>query len=82
MEKRKEYNAIDSSKVFLWALLLPQLLVFGLVLIFSMFFETTEEIAGSMAYLIIGSFIAQIAFALIYFLYNKNAAALAQSAAV
>ena len=72
MDKRREYNLTDSSKVFLWSLLLPQLFVFVVVFIFSFFYKTVEEISNSMAYLIIGSMIAQICFAIIYFSYNKK----------
>lgn len=68
---RKKYGIGDSSKVFAWALFLPQVLSFLIVLIFSLF-KDLKELSNFIPYILIMACIAQISFGLIFWLYNKN----------
>lgn len=72
MEKRNYYTQTDACKTFLWALLVPQGLSLLVALIFSFFYKTPEELSSSQVYLFIATIIAQVAFALVVFLYNKK----------
>ncbi|MBE7075167.1 MAG: CPBP family intramembrane metalloprotease [Clostridiales bacterium] len=72
MEKRTFYNEYDSSKTYLWALLLPQVVSFVVAMIFSSIYKTTEEMTSSLAYLFVACILAQACFAFIVFYYNKK----------
>lgn len=72
MNKRKEYNIHDSSRMFLWALFIPQIVAFAVMLFMNMTVKSTEGFSQSPAYLIIGTLIAQGCFAVLYFMFNKK----------
>lgn len=72
MEKRNFYTQTDACKTFLWALLVPQVLALLIAIIFSYFYKTSEELSASLVYLFVATIVAQLAFALVIFLYNKK----------
>lgn len=67
---QKEYNIKDSSKIFLWALFLPQVISILLVTILSLIF-TQEQLKNSYVYIIVMMLITQISFFLIFYFYNS-----------
>lgn len=71
MDKKKEYNLFDSTRVFLWALFIPQLVAFAVVFIVLMF-NKSANLSNSIAYLIVGSLLAQVCFAGVYYAFNKK----------
>ena len=72
MEKRNFYNEQDSAKVFLWAMLLPQIISLIFACIFACFFKTTEEMQSSIIYIFFACALAQACFAYILYNYNKK----------
>lgn len=72
MDKKKFYTTSDSSSVFLWALLLPQVVSLILALVFSCVYKNQEEMLSSLFYLIVCALLAQLCFAFIVFYYNKK----------
>jgi len=68
----KKYSVNDSSKVFLWALLLPQVASILVACVFTFIYKTQEELVNSLAYLLVLSLIAQVCFCFIAFYYNKK----------
>ena len=72
MDKRKEYDVFDSSRMFLCALFIPQLIAFLVALFIVIVFKSTEGLSSSPAYLIIGTLLSQVCFALVYFVFNKK----------
>lgn len=72
MEKRNFYNVSDSKNVFLWALLLPQVVSLVIAMIFSFVYKTQEAMTSSLAYLFVSVVLAQACFAFIFYYYNKR----------
>ncbi len=72
MDKKKFYTDSDSSRVFLWALLLPQVVSLILALVFSFIYKNETEMISSLFYLIVSALLAQACFAFIVFYYNKK----------
>ena len=72
MDKKIKYGVVDSSKVFLWAVFLPQVLSIVFVMVLAIFFKDIKELETSLVYAVCMMLVAQIAFALIYFVYNKK----------
>ena len=68
---KTKYDVSDASKVFLWAVLLPQILAFFMVLIFSIYFKQSE-LKDNIFYLICCALLFQITFFLIFVYYNKK----------
>lgn len=71
-QKRKEYSIIDSSRIFLWALFLPQLVAFALVFIIVVARKSTDGLADSVWYVILASLLSQLCFAGVYYFFNKK----------
>ncbi len=72
MGKRNLYNVSDSKNVFLWALLLPQVVSLVIAMIFSFIYKTQEAMTSSLAYLFVSVVLAQACFAFIFYYYNKR----------
>ena len=68
---REKYNVGDSYKVFLWALLLPQVVSFLLVLIFSAN-KGQQQLIENYFYIFCMTMVAQVCFLLILARYNKK----------
>ena len=50
MNKKNNYSAIDSSKVFLWAVFFPQILSIIFVMVLAIFFKDIKELETSIVY--------------------------------
>lgn len=72
MDKRNFYNKQDSGKVFLWAMLLPQVVSLVFACIFACFYKTQAEMQSSIFYIFVACVLAQACFAFILFYYNKK----------
>lgn len=72
MNKRLVYNQEDSAKVFLWVLLLPQLVSLLFACIFASIYETQEQMQQSIFYVVVACTLAQACFAFVLFYYNKK----------
>lgn len=72
MNKRNFYNQQDAGKVFLWALLLPQLMSLVFALVFASIYKTPEQMQQSIFYVFVACTLAQICFAFVLFYYNKK----------
>lgn len=72
MDKKNFYTVEDSSKVFLWAMLLPQIVSLVFAFIFASIYSTTEEMQSSFLYIFVACILAQACFAFILFYYNKK----------
>lgn len=68
---KNKYNIQDSSRVFLWALFLPYVVSFLIVLLFSMFY-TQDQLKTLNVYIIISMLISQFSFVFIFIFYNKK----------
>ncbi|MBO7527394.1 MAG: CPBP family intramembrane metalloprotease [Clostridia bacterium] len=68
---KTKYDVCDASRVFLWVVLLPQILAFVTVLIFSIYLTKTE-LENSVFYLICCALVYQVAFLIIFLSYNKR----------
>ena len=72
MDKKRFYTEQDSGKVFLWAMLLPQIISLVFACIFACIYKTQEEMQGSIFYIFVASILAQACFAFILYYYNKK----------
>ena len=72
MDKRNFYTEQDSGKVFLWAMLLPQIISLVFACIFACFYKTQAEMQSSILYIFVACILAQACFAFILFYYNKK----------
>lgn len=72
MDKRNFYTIEDSSKVFLWAMLLPQIVSLVFAFIFASIYTSAEEMQTSFLYILVACVLAQACFAFILFYYNKK----------
>ena len=72
MDKRNFYTEHDSGKVFLWAILLPQIISLIFACIFASVYKTQEEMQSSIFYILVACVLAQACFAFILYYYNKK----------
>ena len=70
--KEEVFSIENSSKSFLWSIFLPQILSLVLVIVFSSFYKTLEELSGSILYLITMMLVAQAGFAIIAGMFAKK----------
>lgn len=73
--KKFYYTKTDSGKIFLWSLLVPQMLGAVFIIILTTFAKTEEaykEIINNIVVQILFTMLAQIGFLIVYFVYNRN----------
>ena len=70
--KKNNYSVKHSSKAYLAALFLPQVLSVAVILIFSVFYKDLTEMQKAIPFIIVMMLVAQIGFGLVYVYLNKN----------
>lgn len=70
--KRDFYNPAESKTAFLWSVFLPQVASILMVLFFSLFFKTADEMSSSIIYILACAMLSQGCFFITYWYVNKK----------